>query len=183
MNENLKASGRRRGGARRAAALAGLLAGAAVLGTACSGGSHSSGPDTSAAQRTAKTMDLFARCMRGHGQPDFYYANPQSVSKSATAAFSVGEGYMVTGVNPQSPQFRTALASCKHLLPPAAARTLTPEQLSGDVKFAQCMRAHGFPAYPDPDVQNGQVIDKPLPDSIDTSSPQFLAAEKTCDGS
>jgi hypothetical protein len=45
-----------------------------------------------------------------------------------------------------------------------------------------CMHAHGFPGYPEPDVRNGQLIQQPLPASIDTSSPEFQAAEKGCGG-
>jgi hypothetical protein len=179
VNYNIEAS--RAGSRGRAAAMA-LLAGAAVLVAACSGGSRSSGPGTTSAQQTAKKMAVFARCMRGHGQPDFYYANPQSVSHSSAAAFSLGQGYMVTGVKPQSPEFQSALASCKHLLPPMPTRVLTQQQLQRDVRFAQCMRSHGYPAYPDPDVRNGELIQQPLPASIATSSPQFQAAEKTCGG-
>jgi hypothetical protein len=41
-------------------------------------------------------------------QTDFYYANPHRIS-STTVAFSVGQGYLVTGVNPHSPQFSSAL--------------------------------------------------------------------------
>jgi len=164
----------------RAAALAGLVAGATLL-AACSGGSsHSSG--ASASQETAKTMNVFAQCMRGHGQPDFYYANPQSIASSSGPAFSVGQGYLVTGVNPRSPQFASAMAACKHLLPPGPRQVLTNQQLDGDLKFVTCMRAHGFAGYPEPDVRNGQLIQEPLPASIDTSSPEFQAAEKACGG-
>lgn len=59
---------------------------------------------------------------------------------------------------------------------------MTKQQLDQDLKFAACMQAHGFPSYPEPDVQNGQLIQKPLPSSIDTSSPQFEAALKACGG-
>ncbi len=60
---------------------------------------------------------------------------------------------------------------------------MTRQQINSLVKFAACMRAHGFPDYPDPDVQNGRVDEQPLPSSIDTSSARFLAAEKTCNTS
>jgi hypothetical protein len=155
-----------------------VLAGAAMLAAACSGGSHSS--STSSAHRTAEAMNVFAQCMRGHGQVNFYYANPKSVASSSAPAFTLGGGYFVTGVTPQSSQFQSALASCKHLLPPAPNRTVTKQQLDEDLKFVACMRAHGFPGYPEPDIQNGQLIEKPLPSSIDTSSPQFQAAETAC---
>jgi hypothetical protein len=157
-----------------------VLAGAAMLAAACSGSSHSSG--SSPAHRTANAMNVFAQCMRSHGQANFYYANPQNVASSSTPAFSLGGGYFVTGVTPQSAQFQSAMAGCKHLLPPALNRTVTKQQLDKDLKFVACMRAHGFPSYPEPDIQNGQLIQKPLPSSIDTSSPQFQAAETACEG-
>ncbi len=47
---------------------------------------------------------------------------------------------------------------------------------------AACMRAHGYPGYPDPSVQAGGIMRPPLPASIDTSSPRFQAAEKGCQG-
>jgi len=178
MNSDSVGGRHRLRGLRRVAVVA-VLAAAAPLAAACSGGSHSSGPGSSAAQTTAKAMNVFAQCMRSHGQTNFYYANPQSVQNSSTPAFSV-EGYFVTGVNPQSSQFQSAMTSCKHLLPVAAPPTVTKQQLDNDVKFAQCMHAHGFPSYPEPDVQNGHLIQKPLPASIDTSSPQFQAAETAC---
>ena len=157
-----------------------VLAGTVLLAAACGGGSHPSASSTSPAQQTAKVMNVFARCMRSHGQPNFYYANPQNVANSPTAVFSLGQGYFVTGVTPQSPEFQSALTSCKHLLPPVPKRVVTKQQLDRDLKFVACMRAHGFPSYPEPDVQNGQLIQKPLPSSIDTSSPQFEAAEAAC---
>lgn len=176
MNHDSSGSRARYAALRRSIATA--LAGTVLLAAACSGGTHSSG--TSPAQQTAKIMAVFASCMRSHGQTNFYYANPQGAANSSTPAFSVGQGYLVTGVNSRSPQFKSALASCKHLLPPVSPRKVTKQQLDRDVKFAQCMQAHDFPSYPDPDVQNGQLMQKPLPSSIDTSSPQFQAAETAC---
>jgi hypothetical protein len=126
-------------------------------------------------------MNVFAQCMRGHGQANFYYANPQSVANSSGPAFSLTGGYQVTGVNPDSPQFASAMGSCKHLLPKnVSPATVTKQQLDNAVKFAQCMHAHGFPDYPEPDVQNGSLLQQPLPNSIDSSSPQFQAAETAC---
>jgi hypothetical protein len=183
MNKRTGAAGGRPARPRRVTVLAALATAlaAAVL-AACSGSSHSSGPGTSAAQTTANAMNALAQCMRGHGQANFYYANPRSVANSSGPVFSLTGGYQVTGVQPQSPQFASAMGSCKHLLPKGVAvpPTVTKQQLDNDVKFAQCMHAHGFPSYPEPDLQNGHLIQQPLPGSIDTSSPQFQAAETAC---
>lgn len=42
------------------------------------------------------------------------------------------------------------------------------------------MCSRGYLAYPDPQFQLGGVVSQPLPSSIDTTSPQFQAAQKTC---
>jgi hypothetical protein len=89
-------------------------------------------------------------------------------------------GHFVPGVNPQNAHFGPAMKACKHLLPGGGQQHMTRQQISNLVKFAACMRAHGYPDYPDPIVQNGGVDEKPLPSSIDTSSAQFQQAENTC---
>jgi len=53
-------------------------------------------------------------------------------------------------------------------------------QLRSLIQAAACMRAHGYPDWPDPDVQNGRLIEQPPPPSIDTTSPQFQSAQQTC---
>jgi hypothetical protein len=163
------------------AATAAALAGTFLL-TAC-GGSHSSG----SGHPTAKQAAAFAQCMRGHGQANFYPENPQDLSSTAPT-FVLSGHYFTGAVGPGSSgwaQFQSALASCKHLFP--GAGTLPPpetkQQIDSAVKSAQCMHAHGFPSYPEPDVQNGRVLTQPLPSSIDTSSPQFQSAAKACNAS
>lgn len=91
--------------------------GTVLLGAACSGGSHSSAASSSPAEQTAKAMNVFAQCMRRHGQVNFYYANPQSVANSSSVAFSLGQGYFVTGVTAHrlssSRPWRRASACCR----------------------------------------------------------------------
>jgi hypothetical protein len=48
------------------------------------------------------------------------------------------------------------------------------------VKAAACMRAHGFPDYPDPQRGPNGGVEQLLPSSIDTSSPQYQAAQQAC---
>lgn len=93
-------------------------------------------------------------------------------------------GWHSTPITPGSPVLQSALKACNHLLGlrgsiPAA----TSAQLRSAVKAAACMRAHGFADYPDPAEQNGQIMEPPLPASIDTSSPQFQSATEACHAS
>ncbi len=166
-------------GLRHAAAVA-ALAGAVLLAAACSGGgSHPSGSPTPG-QGSVQQMDLFAQCMQSHGEPDFYFTNRQSIPNPSATVLTF-MGYQVIGIDPQTAQFASAMKSCKHLLPGGGPRPVSQQQLNSMVKSAACMRAHGFPDYPDPQRgANGGVEELPLPSDIDTSSPQFLAAQKAC---
>ena len=164
---------------RRAAGLA-TLALTALLAAAC-GGSPSAALSASPGPGNVQQLDVFAACMRGHGVLNFYFSGSRSASDSSTALSIMG--HYLTGVNPQTAQFSAAMKACKHLLPGGGPPPMTQRQINQMVKFAACMRAHGYPDYPDPIVQNGGIEEQPLPSSIDTSSPQFQAAQQTCSSS
>jgi hypothetical protein len=163
-----------------AALIPAVLALTALLAAAC-GGAHPAGSTASPGAGNVQQLDVFAACMRGHGVLNFYFSSAPSASDSSTTISIMG--HYVTGVNPQTTQFVAAMKACKHLLPGGGPSPVTQKQIDSMVKFAACMRAHGYPAYPDPIVQNGGVEQSPLPSSIDTSSAQFQAAEKTCSNS
>lgn len=171
--------GRRREPGFRVVALAGTV----LLAAACGGGSPSTAPTARTGQITAQMADVFARCMRNHGLANFYVTQRGSMSGSSPSGMvlQLGPNEIVQGVNPSSPQFQSAQKACHHLLPgraPTAAQVQA--MLRSLVKAAACMRAHGYPGYPDPAEQDGQPVPVPLPASIDTTSPQFLAALKAC---
>jgi hypothetical protein len=170
---------RLRTGPRRAGplgALAAVLAGAALL-AACGGGSHPAGSGATSGQLTVPKLDAFARCMRSHGIPNFYFsqANPSSPE--------VMFGHAVpASIDPRSPQFQTDEKACGPILglPSGPPPEVTAAQLRRLVRAAVCMRVHGYPGYPDPSVQDGGIAVPPLPSSVDTNSPQFQAAMSKC---
>jgi hypothetical protein len=151
---------------------------ALVLG-ACgsSSGKPSGKPHTDAAL-------AYSRCMRAHGVPTF----PDSAGGGINLAG--------TGINPDSPAFRSAQAICHKLLPGGGPGTHASEQdIRLDVAMAVCMRKHGVPNFPDPIVTSkppavapgqyrvaeyGNGIFIGIPSSINVNSPAFLAAAKTC---
>jgi hypothetical protein len=186
MNEDTggeqRPGGRRRPGGRprpgRRAAVLAALGLTALLAAAC-GGSPSAAP--SPAPGNVQQLDVFAACMRGHGVLNFYFSSSPGASNSSTVLSVMG--HYVTGVNPRTAQFSAAMKACKHLLPGGGPHEMTRQQINNQVKFAACMRAHGYPDYPDPVVQNGGVEEQPLPSDIDTSSAQFQAAQQTCSSS
>jgi hypothetical protein len=157
-------------------ASAGLL-GLSVLVSACGGppGSHvaqlgstttvSSRSSTSAGSALASAL-AFSRCMRSHGVPNFPDPSPQGDFPS-----------FHTGVSKQTSV--AANDDCKHLLPNRGG-TGTPQERRQKFAFAlevaRCLRAHGYPNFPDP-TASGQHI----PPGIDLQSPQFQATETACE--
>jgi hypothetical protein len=176
MNADTGGSRHCRAGLQRLVAVA-VLTGAAVLAAACSGGSHTTGPSTSSGQLTVQEVDAFAQCMRSHGVPSFYFSGKASPGPGNTMF-----GYSVpASINMGSPQFQAANNACLHVagVPSAPPAPLTAAQLHSLLKPAECVRAHGYPTYPDP-VVHGEGIYEPTPVGIDTSSAQFQAVLRTC---
>jgi hypothetical protein len=93
-------------------------------------------------------------------------------------------GFAIEGANPALPQVQAAMQACQHLLPPGspASAAVLHQQFLRVLRSSRCMRAHGYPNWPDPRVVNGNVGNPyPAPGSgFDTRSPQFQAAAKTC---
>lgn len=63
-----------------------------------------------------------------------------------------------------------------------SAKPPTLQSLTGKaLAYAQCMRSHGIPAFPDPVDKGSNIQIGPGPDSgIDMSSARFQAARKAC---
>jgi hypothetical protein len=168
--------GRRLGGRWRMGLLTAVLA-PVLLAAAC-GGPPGAGPGASPSPGRTQQLAVFATCLRGHGEPDAYISGPRNADSPDTALSIMG--YTLTGVTAPSAQFTSAMKACRHLLPGGPPPPMTQQQKERLLKAAACMRAHGYPGFPDPTFQNGGVIEQPLPPSIDTASPQFEAAQKAC---
>jgi hypothetical protein len=136
------------------------------------GGSANTGSSSSAG--SSGNLLEYAACMRSHGLPDF----PDPDSSGGFA--------MPSNINPNSPQYQAAANACKAYAGPGL--NLTPareEQIEASaLEFAQCMRSHGLPNYPDPKItfSNGGVSESEgAPGSgLDPNSPAYQAALKTC---
>jgi hypothetical protein len=112
--------------------------------------------------------------MRSHGVPA--YQDPQLVNTENDHGITGGGGG-----NPKSPQFKAANNECKHLLPndggpPSQAQLQAA--MAQALKYAQCMRKHGVPNFPDPkEGANGVSI---IGGNVDFSSSHAQTAEKAC---
>lgn len=172
----------REGRARRAGLLMLLPVSASLLLAAC--GASSGGPSTASnqavggggsdASQAAASNQLvrFAQCMRANGVPNF----PDPVN--GRLLLQAGPG---SNLNPSSPAFQTASQACKSLAPSGTVGAAQSAQGSGKaVLFAQCMRSHGVPNFPDPKEGPGGTFQLTLPNGVDPSSPQFQAAQQAC---
>ncbi|HET8979325.1 MAG TPA: hypothetical protein VFN87_14270 [Solirubrobacteraceae bacterium] len=132
-------------------ALVALISGCgsgAPVGTAA--GSSGNGGDP-AASNHAKAVK-FAQCMRHNGVSQF--PDPSASGKLTIDAVANG-----SGLDPTTPAFKQAISACKNLEPAGFTGTKrSTRQQQAALSFAQCMRAHGVPDFPDP-LANGPLID------------------------
>jgi hypothetical protein len=159
------------------------MAGLALLTVACGGNSASTGSGGSsqsagATPSASSNAVAFAQCMRSHGIPN--YPDPSAVSGPVDSS-QLGVSDTV---------YESARTTCRQLYPqPHANAGLTTAQeqhLEGQLlTFAKCMRAHGLPAFPDPNPAStiwgsgsGQIFT--VPSSINPNSSQFTSALNSC---
>jgi hypothetical protein len=160
---------------RRAGVLAVLLLGAGFATAGCEdpprpGVATAGGTPTAAARAEtyADRMLVWAKCMREHGvdmadpEPDgsVQLADPKSKVK---------------------PAVQKAVEACQPMRPPGELQplpTLPPEQIAAARRYAQCMRDHGVPEFPDPD--EGGLFTRDMDPSVDQAGPTFQGAFRTC---
>lgn len=150
--------------AKRAAAAV-AAAGLALSAAAC-GGSSGGGP-------THDRALAYARCLRGHGVPNWPDPGSNGVfDKSKLTAQRLGAG---------ASRIQAAQTACRNLAPsggrpPNAARQ---QQIAAQARsFSRCVRAHGVPGFPDPG-SDGRIPD-PATVGVDQGSPKFEAANAAC---
>jgi hypothetical protein len=120
-----------------------VLAGITLAG--CSSGAGPAGSHgTGAAAQSSSSPDTeiagIVACYRAHGDPSF----PDPV-------YDPSDGRWHFAASPGSAPLSTQQA-CRHLFPQASASPPVPQaQFQQLVKYADCMRQHGVPNWPDPD--------------------------------
>jgi hypothetical protein len=155
------------------------LAGASLLVTGCGGGSaassaSSSSPDGSPQAQASTQVLGYATCMRSHGVAG--YPDPVVSGSGNSVKVTMSPG----SANPDSPAFRSAERACHRLLPnggeQGGAGGSSAQQQAQDMLFADCVRSHGVPSFPDPD-HDGVFT---LPATIHEQAPTFLRATRFC---
>ncbi|HTW43590.1 MAG TPA: hypothetical protein VMD79_14890 [Solirubrobacteraceae bacterium] len=132
----------------------------------------SSSVPESTTRHQQKEVD-YAQCLRSHGAGEV----PEPGSDRSIVNGLGG------GPDPGPPQLKAAQQQCNKLLPSGGGPSPQVQQQAQEraLKFAQCMRSHGEPSFPDPSGGGSGHIRIAGPGSgIDLGSPQFKAAEQAC---
>jgi hypothetical protein len=112
--------------------------------------------------------------MRSHGVGG--YPDPRFSGSANSVSVTISPG----SANPNSPAFRFADRACHDLMPNGGAQGSpggsNPQQQAREVLFADCMRSHGVPSFPDAS-RDGVFT---LPATIDAQAPGFLRAYHAC---
>jgi hypothetical protein len=162
--------------AARGAAVITVMAAAALLAAGCGGSPSSAGSGGSpgaGGSANSRIPVAYSRCMRSHGIPNF--PDPDSngqISKEAIIQLPVSGS-----------RLQAAQRACQALWPyQAPTQAQQRQELADDLKFAQCMRSHGLPDFPDPTTSDGEVefVISVSKDGIDLHSPQLLAKAHEC---
>jgi hypothetical protein len=156
---------------RRAGVLA-VVAPIAMLATACGVHVSSSAGATSAGLATLGQKIAFARCVRSHGVPDYPDPNASGLTPIRESA-NGADGTINSG------RLSAADSACQYLLPRVSAAQ-AQQKFTEMLSYAQCIRGHGVPNFPDPTRIGGGVVLNINGVVIHVYSPQFQAAERAC---
>jgi hypothetical protein len=150
----------------RATALA-VTAGIALLTAACGGGGTSAGAGASPSATSTYAKEVaYAQCMRSHGVPS--YPDPDS-----NGAFNA------SGINLHSAQVQSAQKACQSLAPNVGQSGQSQAQNAAQaLKYAQCMRSHALPTFPDPG-SNGSFHFS-IKSGINPQSATYQKAQQAC---
>ena len=178
MDHSTRAIRRARPRTARTATAVIAMAGLALLATACGGSPSSTGSGGSLngeGSATSASLANFSRCMRSHGVPEFPDPGSSGNLRKIISGSQVGVS---------DSQLNAAQGACQHLWPyqPATQAQQEQQQLSGDLRFARCMRSHGVPNWPDPTSSDGRekFVISVSRDGFDPHSPQIMAKAQQC---
>ncbi len=174
----------------RAGVLVSALVGLGILAAACSSGSASPGVASLGSTTTTAAVTAaqggsnaknhsdavaYAGCMRTHGVPNM--PDPTSNGSFLEQRGVLNGQHVDTG----SPRFTSANKACQHLLPNGGVLTPAEQQkaLAQALKYVQCMRSHGIPAFHDPVARGGGVTMHP-PSGLGPDSPELKTANNAC---
>jgi hypothetical protein len=153
---------------KRALAVAAGVASMAMAAVACGG---PGGPAASSpVSDTLQHILAYTQCMQSHGDPSF-----PDPAKNPFGGYWFADKPTMSG-----PVFSTAQKACKKLQVnldlSAGEQHTAANQL---LRFATCMRAHGVPNFPDPNV-GASGAGFAIPNGTDVHSQQWQSGQRAC---
>lgn len=158
----------------RTGVAAAALTAIVLLAAACGGangpgvagaGPSSTGRSSSPSSSVSNGPLAFSQCMRSHGVHTFPDPDRNgTIQKKSPQQLGVSDS-----------RYKTAVSACAHLLNSGSGR-LRQQKLNFALAIARCVRAHGFPTFPDPGPHGESNWNHD-----DEKSPRFQAAEKLCE--
>src|SRR5215467_1472163 len=159
-----------------------VTVGLLLLTAACGGGASSSSTSSTSGTSSSGTGGVsaayapdklgLARCLRAHGVPN--YPDPNASGQEPPGAKELI----------RTPQGQAAVGACSSWGNRISNDVAAQNQAAmGEyVRFAECMRAHGLPDFPDPVHAEGRVefVLSASQDGFDPHSPQVLAKAHQC---
>ena len=163
MNNDVGSRARGRGWPPGVATLI-AMASIALLACGCGGGTPSGSDASPSAAGQSKAL-AYSECMRSHGVPNFPDPGPNG-NLQIPGNLGVSHSVMLA-----------AEQACAGLQPGGQSGGVSSAQnIAQGLKYAQCMREHGEPDWPDPS-SDGAFI---LPAGISPQSSAVQAAQQAC---
>jgi FAD linked oxidases, C-terminal domain len=122
----------------------------------------------------------YAACMRSHGVTNFYFTKESNLPPDTPAINIAGWAVSAASVHQGSPTYKAASSACEDKMPGGPPAPMTEAQKEAALRQAACIRAHGFPTYPDPVFPAGGGVEQQPAPGIDEGSPQFQKAMQDC---
>jgi len=129
---------------------------------------HSNAPPS-----VTQLIHTAAQCLRDHGIPNFpdpvvdthgQIQYDEQLIKNLPAAVTQRAQLACQS------QINAAQSAAANAQPPA-----TPQEIAQATRFAQCMRQHGWPNFPDPDSHGGFELSNPHDGPTTKNDPSFQA--------
>jgi hypothetical protein len=120
-------------------------------------------------------------CMRAHGVPN--YPDPTKGPGGEGFSISTSPGsdtLTVDGIAFSGPAFHAAEKTCKLFGGGSGPPPISERQKIQQFGFAQCMRKHGVPNFPDPVFPSGGGVERPSAPGLNRNSPAVQRAAVIC---
>ena len=141
-----------------------------TAGVSSQGANNPNNPNSAQIQRA---ILAFTDCMRAHGVAGLANPGPEALKGELAPS------------TPHSPAFVRAFPACSHLLPfggPQDDRGTDPRETAAALAFAQCIRNHGFPSFPDPTTTGQLTHEMVAAAGINLNQPAVVQAGDACAG-